>query len=344
MKLPEFTSLSDFFSTNLHLANPWILLLIPIIWIAYYIFRNKQNRSFGFSDLTGLKANNGFKIKLLTYLPYLNLAGISLLIIALARPQSFFKDETIKANGIDIMMAIDLSSSMLSRDFDPDRLSVAKEVAGDFIDKRMYDRIGLVAFSGEAFTQSPVTTNHDILKQMLGILQPGILSDGTAIGMGLATAVNRLKDSKAKSKVIILMTDGVNNAGYIKPQSAGNLAKTLGIKVYTIGIGSTGQALTPVARRFDGSYVYGVSNVEIDEKLLFEIAEETGGKYFRARTGQELAAVYNDIDKMEKTTIDAKTMKKFSEEFRQFMVPGVLFLALAILLKYCYIKPMTFEI
>ncbi len=337
----EQSSIVRLFTGGYHWLNPMILWLIPLAWLGFYLFKSKLPAAFNFSDLSGIKTKPNFKIRLYNLLPHFYLIGISFLIIAGARPQTFLKDETIKANGIDILLSMDVSSSMLSKDFEPDRLSVAKKVASDFIDRRKYDRIGLVIFSGEAFTQCPVTADHDVLKQLLKIVEPGVLADGTAIGMGLATAGNRLKDSKAKSKVIILMTDGVNNAGYIKPETAQNLVKALGIKVYTIGIGSTGQALTPVARRFDGTYVYGISNVEIDEKLLVSIAEETGGRYFRARTGEELSAIYNDIDQMEKTVIDVKSLKKFSEEFRFFLIIGLLILAFSACCQYLYIKPLT---
>lgn len=341
MRYIEQLPIIQLFTGAFNWANAWILILLPLVWLLYFVFKVRQPAAFTFSDLSGIKSKTSFKVRLLKKIPPINLFGLSFLIIALARPQTFLKDESIKANGIDILLSLDVSSSMLSKDFEPDRLSVAKKVAADFIDKRKYDRIGLVIFSGEAFTQCPVTSDHEVLKQLLIVVEPGILEDGTAIGMGLATAVNRLKDSNAKSKVVILMTDGVNNAGYIKPEIAQNLAKTLGVKVYTIGIGSTGQALTPVARRFDGSYVYGVSNVEIDENLLVGIADSTGGQYFRAKSGKELSAIYNDIDQMEKTVIDVKSMKKFSEEFRFFLATGCLLLALAAFLKYFYIKPLV---
>jgi Ca-activated chloride channel family protein len=262
------------------------------------------------------------------------------MLVALARPQIALKDESVKANGIDIMLALDVSSSMLSKDFEPDRLTVIKKVASDFINKREFDRMGLVIFSGEAFTQCPLTTDHIILGQFLSIVNTGFLQDGTAIGMGLATAVNRLKESKSKSKVIILMTDGVNNAGYIKPNTATELAKTLGIKVYTIGIGSLGEALAPVGRRYDGSYIYGLSRVEIDEELLRNIANDTGGRYFRATSTNELLHIYDDINKMEKTVIDVKTLKKNSEEFRIFLLAGILFLFVEWGLRNLYIKPL----
>ncbi|HMG15948.1 MAG TPA: VWA domain-containing protein [Saprospiraceae bacterium] len=343
MRFFENISGMSFTGSGFHFANPWVLILIPVLWILFFLLskRNKKKQdSIIIPDTSGIKTKTPFKVGLLKYLPLFKIAGWSLMMVALARPQLALKDESIKANGIDIMLALDVSSSMLSKDFEPDRLTVIKKVASDFIKKREFDRMGLVIFSGEAFTQCPLTTDHIILGQFLSIVNTGFLQDGTAIGMGLATAVNRLKDSKAKSKVIILMTDGVNNAGYIKPNTAIELAKTLGIKVYTIGIGSRGEALAPVGRRYDGSYIYGLSRVEIDEALLQNIANDTGGKYFRATNTSELLNIYGDINKMEKTVIDVKTLKKNSEEFRMFLLTGLLFLFLEWGIRNLYIKPL----
>jgi len=206
------------------------------------------------------------------------------LIIALARPQLTLTEEEVKAEGIDIVIAMDVSSSMLAQDFKPDRLSVSKNVAKSFVDKRAYDRIGLVVFAAESYTQCPLTTDHRVVKDFLDGLQCGILEDGTAIGMGLASAINRMKDSEAKSKVVILLTDGVNNSGYIKPMTAAEIAKELGTKVYTIGVGTRGRALMPQQRRGNGEYIYRMVNVNIDEDLLRTIADDTGGKRLRYRS------------------------------------------------------------
>lgn len=251
----------------------------------------------------------------------------------MARPRLILKEEEVKAEGIDIMMIMDLSSSMLARDFQPDRLTVSKEMGKRFIDKRTYDRIGLVVFAGESFTQSPLTTDHRIVKEFMSSLESGIMEDGTAIGMGLASAVNRLKESESESKVVILLTDGVNNAGYIKPMTAAEIAKELDVKVYTIGVGTMGNAVAPISKRSDGRYVFGVSRVEIDEELLTEISELTGGQYFRATNEAGLEEIYAEIDRLEKTEIDVSVFKRYSEEFRKFLLFGLLFLFVEWLLK-----------
>jgi Ca-activated chloride channel family protein len=236
--------------------------------------------------------------------------------LAMARPQQTLKEEVVKAEGIDIILAMDLSSSMLAKDFNPDRLTVSKEVAAKFVDKRVYDRIGLVVFAGDSFTQTPLTTDHNILKDFLANIECGMLDDGTAIGMGLATATNRLKNSKSKSKVIILLTDGVNNAGYIKPLTAAEIAKEYDMKIYTIGVGTTGAALTPVNRRNDGKFVFGMSKVNIDEKLLSEISKMTGGRYFRATDEAMLNSIYDEIDQLEKTEMEVNVFKRYKDIFR----------------------------
>jgi Ca-activated chloride channel homolog len=267
-------------------------------------------------------------------LPILRGLAFLVLTVAMARPQKLLNEEDVQADGIDITITLDLSSSMLAQDFEPDRLEVAKKVAADFVEKRAYDRIGLVVFSGEAFTQCPLTTDHAVVKEFLANLQCGFLQDGTAIGMGLATAVNRMKESQTKSKVIILMTDGVNNAGYFKPEDAMELAKTLGIKVYTIGVGSTGEAMSPVGRRSDGKYVFGLVPVEIDETLLQNIAQSTGGRYYRATNAQELEQIYSEIDRLEKSRIDVTTFKRRSEAFANWALVGLILLTLELVLRY----------
>jgi Ca-activated chloride channel family protein len=239
------------------------------------------------------------------------------------------------------MMVMDLSSSMLAQDFQPNRLEVSKRVAIEFVGRRPYDRIGLAVFSGEAFTQCPLTTDHAVVKQFLASLQCGFLEDGTAIGMGLATGVNRIKDSEVKSKVIILLTDGVNNAGYIKPATAAEIAGQYGIKVYTIGVGSMGDALTPVSRRGDGQYIFGLARVEIDETLMQQIAEMTGGKYFRATSAQSLEKIYAEIDALEKTKIEVKAVKRYSEAYRFWLLAGLLMLVLEFAFRHSIVKSIT---
>ena len=260
------------------------------------------------------------------------------LVAALARPQKTLREEEVKAEGIDIMLIMDLSSSMLAKDFSPNRLEVSKKVAIDFVDKREYDRIGLVVFAGESFTQCPITTDHAILKSFLANLACGNLEDGTAIGMGLASAVNRLKESEVKSKVVILLTDGVNNAGYIKPMTAAEIAKELGVKVYTIGVGTLGNAVSPVSKKRNGEYIYGMAKVEIDEALLREISSLTGGKYYRAVNQQKLEQIYNEINQLEKTKIDVTVYKRYSEEFRMFLFWAILFLLAELICKHIILR------
>lgn len=327
--------------SNYEIMHPWflaLLLLLPFLWW----WQKKKPKdvlvklSLPHSSLVPSKAN--FRTSLYALLPYIKYLSLIFLIIALSRPRQVLKEEEVKAEGIDIMMVMDLSSSMLARDFEPDRLTVSKETAKQFIDKRNYDRIGLVVFAGESFTQSPLTTDHRVVKSFLSSLESGLLEDGTAIGMGLASAVNRLKDSPTKSKIVILLTDGVNNAGYIKPMTAAEIAKELGVRVYTIGIGSMGEAISPISRRSDGRYIFGLSRVEIDEELLTELSELTGGRYFRATNEQSLERVYQEIDKLEKTEIEVKVFKSYSEKFRIFLSLGILLLLLEWLLKHTYLR------
>ena len=288
-----------------------------------------------------LEAVAGFKswkADLQKLLPVLRGLAFVALVAALARPQLTLKEENIKAEGIDIFLAIDLSSSMLAQDFNPDRLEVCKRVAVEFVEKRQYDRIGLAVFSGEAFTQCPLTTDHRVLTDFIAGLRCGILEDGTAIGMGLATAVNRIKDSPGKSKVVILLTDGVNNAGYVKPLTAAEIAKEFGVKVYTIGVGQEGTAVSPISRRSDGSYVMGMAQVEIDEELLKQISGMTGGKYFRATTARSLEKIYDEIDRLEKTEIDVTSVKRYSEEFYRFVWLAIFLLVLEMLMRYVFLK------
>jgi len=314
------------YMTNLHFASPWwflALLVVPLLVYWQYYGKKISDSTLMMSNLNGIGISKGWKEKVYPYLPVLKIISIVLFIIALARPQLSLKEEKVKAEGIDIMMVIDLSSSMLSKDFDPDRLEVSKLVAKEFVEKRVHDRIGLVVFSGESFTQCPLTTDHNILLDFLGSLEVGMLQDGTAIGMGLATAVNRLKDSDAKSKIIILLTDGVNNAGYINPSTAAEIAREYDVKVYTIAVGTMGQALSPINRRSDGQYMYAMAKVEIDVALLESIAKMTDGKYFRAVDRASLENIYAEIDRLEKTEIEVNVFKRYKDEFRFFLYIGI---------------------
>lgn len=322
---------------NTEFANPEFLMLLLLLPLIAWWYRRRYKTHYApitMSNLAMFRGNSSWRGRLRFLLPILRGLAFVVLTVAMARPQKFLSEDDVQADGIDITLTLDLSSSMLAQDFDPDRLEVAKKVAADFVEKRRFDRIGLVVFSGEAFTQCPLTTDHEIVKEFLVNLQCGFLQDGTAIGMGLATAVNRMKDSPAKSKVIILMTDGVNNAGYFKPEDAMQLAKTLGIKVYTIGVGSTGEAMSPVGRRSDGKYVFGLVPVEIDEALLQNIAQNTGGKYYRATNAQELEQIYAEIDRLEKSRIDVTTLKRRSEAFASWVLAGFILLILELGMRY----------
>lgn len=327
--------------SNIEFVNPallYLLLLLPIIGYWYWKKISRQKTELTISTVEPIKSLSSLRTRLFPFLPYLRLLTLGLVIVALARPQLTLKEEEVKAEGIDIVLVMDISSSMLAQDFQPDRLEVSKQVAKEFIDKRTYDRVGLVVFAGESFTQCPLTTDHRVVKDFLDGLQCGMLEDGTAIGMGLASAVNRLKDSQAKSKVVILLTDGVNNSGYIKPMTAAEIAQELETRVYTIGVGSRGQALSPVSRRSNGTYYFGMANVEIDERLLQEIAQMTDGKYYRATDEESLEAIYNEIDQLEKTEMEITTFKRYSEEFRPFLMLGSLILLFELLLRFTVFK------
>ncbi len=326
---------------NIQFANPSLLLLLLLLpAIAYWYYRTYRMRyaRLRMPSLEGLEGVSSWRGRLRWILPALRALAFVALVIALARPQEVLQEQEVKAEGIDIFMVMDLSSSMLAQDFEPDRLEVSKRVASEFVDKRPYDRLGLAVFAGEAFTQCPLTTDHRIVQEFLGDLECGILEDGTAIGMGLATAVNRLKDSPSASKVVILLTDGVNNAGYVKPRTAAEIASEFGVKVYTIGVGSTGDALTPVSRRSDGRYIFGLARVEIDEALLQEIAEMTGGNYFRATSAETLESIYDEIDELEKTEVDVTIIKRYNDEFHRFALMALLFLVAEILLRYTFFR------
>lgn len=326
---------------QLHFVHPLYLLLLLLIPALIWWLRRQQQQRYVVMEMSSLQSTiklSSWRSRLRPLLPYLRLAALALLIVAMARPQRTLKEEKINAEGIDIVMTMDLSSSMLAQDFKPDRLEVAKRMAKEFVSQRQYDRIGMVVFAGEAFNQCPLTTDHEVLQNFISQLQCGLLEDGTAIGMGLAAAVNRLKDSPAKTKVVILVTDGVNNVGYFKPITAGEIAKEFGIKVYAIGVGSVGEALTPVSRRSDGRFIFGLAPVEIDEDLLRQISKMTGGKYFRATSANDLQQIYRQIDRLEKTKIEVTAIKRYSEEFRWFALAALVILALEFLLRYSVLR------
>jgi len=308
---------------NIEFANPqffWLLLLLPLALLWYFFKRKEETASLKISSTKGFLTNQ-FLPKLKPLLFVMRLMALTAIIVAMARPQTEnISTRTKTTKGIDIVMAIDVSSSMLARDLKPNRLSALKEVAADFIQKRPNDRIGLVVYAGESYTKTPITTDKSIILNALKEITYGQLNDGTAIGMGLATSVNRLKESKAISKVIILLTDGVNNSGFIEPQTAADLAVEFDIKTYTIGLGTNGNALSPIAYNADGSFRYGMRQVEIDEKLLEDIAKATGGKYFRATDNKKLEAIYDEINKLEKTEIEEFKYYKYEEKFRPWVI------------------------
>ena len=313
----------------------WLLLCIPL-FIGWYLWKNKNNNAeIKISSFTGFI---GTKTSVKQYLRHslfvLRLLVIALLVIVLARPQSRSSWKDVTTEGIDIVIAMDISASMLAQDFIPNRLEASKEVAIEFIDSRPNDRIGLVIFSGESFTQCPLTTDHAVIKNLFSGIKTGMIADGTAIGLGLANAVSRIKDSNAKSKVIILMTDGVNNQGSIAPLTAAEIAKEFKARVYTIGVGTRGKALSPVALYPNGQYEYDYVDVQIDEALMKNISKMTGGKYFRATDNEKLRNVYKEIDLLEKTIIEEKSFTNKAEKFLPFAVSAGLLLLLESLLRY----------
>ena len=307
----------------------WLLLALPLA-IVWYVFKHKQqNAELKISSLKGFKITNSWLPKLKHLLFALRLLALGVLIVALARPRtSETNTKTKTTRGIDIVMAIDVSASMLAKDLKPNRLEALKNVASKFIKGRPNDRIGLVEYAGESYTKTPITSDKSIVLNSLDDIKYNtIIEGGTAIGMGLATAVNRLKDSKAKSKVIILLTDGVNNSGVLNPKIASELAVEFKIKVYTIGIGTNGMALSPVSTLSNGRFQYDRVQVEIDEDLLKDIAKVTGGQYFRATNNQKLEQIYTEINKLEKTEIDEIKFTTYQEHFRPFVwIAGLILL------------------
>jgi len=314
----------------------WLLLVLPIALLWYIFKHNKQTAELKISSLKGFKVTASWLPKLKHLLFVLRLIALGILITALARPQTVdVSTKTKTTRGIDIVMAIDVSASMLAKDLKPNRLEALKNVAADFIQGRPNDRIGLVEYAGESYTKTPITSDKSIvLRSLEGIKYNTIIEGGTAIGMGLATAVNRLKDSKAKSKVIILLTDGVNNSGFIDPSTASELAVEYGIKTYTIGLGTNGMALSPIGILPNNSFQYGRVQVEIDEKLLQEIADVTGGKYFRATNNKKLKEIYTEINKLEKTDVEEFKFYNYEEKFRPLVLFAGFLLLIELLFRY----------
>ena len=317
----------------------WLLILIPIVAIWHFLMRKKDTATLTIPSLKGFEKTS-FLSKFKVFLYVLRLFSLAAIIVALARPRNVSVSKKTKSNkGIDIVMAIDVSASMLAKDLKPNRLEALKKVAVEFIDRRPNDRIGIVVYAGESFTQTPITSDKGIVKRTISELKWGQLEGGTAIGMGLGSAVNRLKESTAKSKVIILLTDGVNNSGNIDPRTATELAKELGIKTYTIGIGTNGMADFPWSKDpRTGKLQYRKQQVEIDEDLLKEIASETEGKYFRATNNASLKEIYAEIDTLEKTKIEEFKYYNYQEKYRFFVFLGIGFLLLEFILKNTLFK------
>ncbi|WP_195497523.1 vWA domain-containing protein [Alistipes senegalensis] len=310
----------------MHFASPYYLWLLTLLvpMIGYYVWRTLQGgAAIRISSVAGVVRAPKTVRYYLRHLPFaLRAAAFALLVVALARPQDVEQNVRTNTEGIDIMLAIDVSGSMLARDFKPDRITAAKEVAGSFIAHRYGDRIGLVAFAGEAFTQSPLTTDQSTLQTLLARIRSGLIEDGTAIGNGLATAINRLRESEAKSKVIILLTDGVNNRGEIAPLTAAEIAKAQGIRVYTIGVGTEGMAPYPAIDMF-GNITFVNQKVEIDEKTLTAISDMTGGKYFRATDKAKLKAIYDEINQLEKSKVEVTEHVSYHELYLAWVLAAL---------------------
>lgn len=318
----------------------YLLLVVPAMIAFYAIKQHKASASFRLPGLQSLENSGTTFRNYLRHVPFaIRMVAVILLIIILARPQATDRFQDVSTEGIDIVLALDISGSMLARDFKPDRLEASKDVATEFISGRPYDRIGLVVFSGESFTQCPLTTDHAVLINLLREIQSGMIEDGTAIGMGLANAVNRIKDSEAISKVIILLTDGINNRGEIAPATAAGIAKTFDVRVYTIGVGTQGMAPYPVQTPF-GTQFQNMP-VEIDEAILKEIAATTGGRYFRATDNDKLVQVYNEIDKLEKSKID---VRQYTRKEEKFLIPAMIafcILIIEILIRNIVLRKLT---
>ena len=330
-------------SSNFEFVNPelfWILLLFPFLFFWFFFKKNQQTAVLKISSLKGFDTSKNWLAKLRPILFVIRLVVLSLIITAMARPRTVDESTRIKTTkGIDIVIAIDVSASMLARDLKPNRLEALKKVASRFIQARPNDRLGLVEYAGESYTKTPLTSDKNIVLSSLNSIKYNTtITGGTAIGMGLATSVNRLKESRAKGKVIILLTDGVNNSGFIDPKIASELAVEFGIKVYTIGLGSNGMALSPISILPNGSFQYGNIQVEIDEDLLNQIAETTGGKYFRATSNTKLEEIYAEINKLEKTEIEETKYKSYNELFRPLILAALGLLLFELLLRYTVYK------
>ena len=329
----------DYFD-NAHFAYPWLLGLFALLpfFIWWYIARQPASQAtLVMPSLANIKTIRSWK-NTFRHAPFvLRMLAVSCIILALARPQLRDDEELVNGEGVDIVLCIDVSGSMLAQDFTPNRIEAAKEVASNFVAGRPTDRIGVVIFSGESFTLCPLTTDQTVLHEQIGNIQSGLLEDGTAIGSGLATGIDRLRASQSKSKVIILLTDGENNGGQIPPVTAKELAKATGVKVYTIGVGTEGYAQVPM-QTVGGTVIMQREKVNIDEKLLTQIANETGGKYFRAHDNESLKSIYGEIDKLEKSRIEVTALKRYSEKFFPLALAAAALLLLEAVLRFTFFK------
>jgi Ca-activated chloride channel homolog len=324
--------------TDITFLNPeffWLFLSLPLLMVWYFFKRKQEKPTLKISSLQGFKATSSILPKLKPGLFLLRLLALSALIVAMARPRTVnVSNKNLTTNGIDIVIASDVSGSMLAKDLKPNRMEALKRVAASFVEERISDRIGIVVYASEAYTKTPVTSDKAVVLDAIKSIQyDPVLQDGTGIGMGLATAVNRLKDSKAKSKVVILMTDGVNNAGFIEPIMASEIAAQYGIKVYTIGIGTNGNAMFPYDYAPNGGFLFKMMPVKIDEQLMKDIAKKTGGKYFRAQNNASLETIYREINKLEKTEIDELKYVNYDEKFRPLVWLAGLLLIIEIILR-----------
>ena len=329
--------LFDYFN-DISFGQPWfftLLVLIPVLIVWYVMKNNRQQGSIIISDSSASGLSSWKTV--FRHLPFvLRLLAIMLIIVALARPQTKFEEQNAEGEGVDIVLCIDVSGSMTAQDLTPNRLEAAKNVAIDFVNKRLTDRIAVVIFSGESFTQCPLTTDHGVLISAIQNIRNGLLEDGTAIGSGLGTSVDRLRTSKSKSKVVILLTDGENNGGLIDPQTAKEIAKAFSIKVYTIGVGTDGYAPQPVNTPL--GVVMQNGKVSIDEKLLKQIAVETGGKYFRAKDNAGLTGIYDEINSLERSKVEISTITRYSEKFFPFIMAALALIFLEVLLRFTVFK------
>jgi len=326
------------FFNHIHFSQPWFFLLLLLLPVLVVWYARRSDAGLGAMKLSDVSAVGlGSWKTTARHLPFIfRLLALAMIIGALARPQTRYEVQNAEGEGVDIVLCIDVSGSMTAQDLTPNRLEAAKNVAIDFVNKRTADRIGIVIFSGESFTQCPLTTDHQVLITALQNIRNGLLEDGTAIGSGLGTSVDRLRSSTAKSKVIILLTDGENNGGLIDPQTAKEIAKAFSIKVYTIGVGTDGFAPQPVQTPL--GIVMQNGKVSIDEKLLKQIAFETGGNYFRAKDNAGLSGIYDEINRLEKSTIRLSTITRYTEKFFPFVIAALLFLFIEMVLRYAVFR------